>query len=155
METEELKKRIQKIVAEARKLSIIHTDESDAPINYACVFAQNDNEFEAMVETASKFGDVVQDTAMGPVFQITPISTDAGQLHLLKIRRPDPNRPERGDADFTITDYETFKKNHLGKLGWGLISRPKMEMLELADPSFNVLAYYSHPTLAEILKIKF
>ena len=73
---------------------------------------------------------------------------------MLKIRRPDPKRPERGDADFTVSDYQTFKKTQLGKPGFGLIERTNMEMLELVDPDFDVLAYYSHPTLAEVLGIQ-
>lgn len=154
METNGLRELIQTIVKDARKLSVAHTNEPDAPVNYACIFAQNDNEFNEIIAAARQLGSVVHDTAMGPVFHIAPIPTDAGQLTLLKIRRPDPKRQERGDADFTVADYETFKKTYLGKPGWGLISRPEMEMLELIDPSFNVLAYYSHPTLATVLKLQ-
>lgn len=90
---------------------------------------------------------------MGPVFHITPIATAAGDLELLKIRRPDPKREEMGDADFTLSDYESFKKKYLGKPGFSLIKRPDMEMIELMDSSYNAIAYFSHPTLATVLKI--
>jgi|ERR1051326_5281272 hypothetical protein len=153
MNTDELKALTRRIVAEARRLNATHTDKPDAPVNYACIFTQSPTEYEELVSVARQFGPIAEETAMGPVFHIPPISTDAGPLRLLKIRRPDPKRPERGDADFTIADYDTFKKTHLGGPGWGFIQRKNMEMLELIDPSFDVIAYYSHPTLAEVLKL--
>ncbi len=153
MTVDELKKLTREIVAEARQLNAAHTYEREAPVNYACIFAQSPAEYEEMVNVARQLGPVADDTATGPVFYIAPLSTDAGTLRLLKIRRPDPKRPERGDADFTVADYDTFKKTHLGRPGFGLIQRTHMEMLELIDPSFNVLAYYSHPTLAAVLKL--
>lgn len=141
------------IVAEARRLHLAHTHLADAPVNYACVFSQSDDEYKALVDAASRLGHVASETATGPVFKVPPIATEAGDLRLLKIRRSDSKRPERGDADFTIPDYDEFKKSHLGEPGWGLLERPEMEMLELADPAFDVLAYYSHPILAEVLKL--
>ena len=153
MKADELKVITRKIVAEARKLNAAHTDEPNAPVNYACVFAQSQTEYEELIDAASHLGSVAEDTATGPVFHIAPLATDAGTLRLLKIRRPDSKRPERGDADFTVANYETFKKTHLGRQGWALIQRKNMEMLELIDPAFEVLAYYSHPTLAEVLKL--
>ncbi len=153
MTTDELTALTRQIVADARRLNATHTDQPDAPVNYACIFAQSPAEYDELVKVARQLGPVADDTATGPVFHIPPLSTDAGMLRLLKIRRPDPKRPERGDADFTVSDYGTFKKTYLGKPGWGLIERKNMEMLELIDPSFNVLAYYSHPTLAEVLKL--
>jgi len=108
-----------------------------------------------MVEVAHQLGSVVQETPTGPVFQIKPISTVAGALRLLKIRRPDPKRPERGDADFTVTNYDSFKNKYLGKPGFSLIKRTNMEMIELIDPSYDVIAYYSYPTLADVLKLNF
>ena len=153
MNTEKLKALVRKIVAEARRLNAVHTDQPDAPVNYACIFAQSQAEYEELVNVARQLGPVVHDTAAGPVFHIASLSTDAGKLRLLKIRHPDPKRPEQGDADFTAADYDAFKKTHLSKPGFGLIQREHMEMLELIDPTFNVLAYYSHPTLAEVLNL--
>jgi hypothetical protein len=153
MEIDELKNLVQEIVAESRRLSAVHTSEQKAPVNYACIFTQSAAEYEEMIEAARKLGAVVQETTMGPVFYITPLSTVAGTLRLLKIRRPDPKRPERGYADFTVADYQKFKKTHLNKPGFSIIKRKEMEMIELIDPSYNVIAYYSHPTLTTILNL--
>ncbi|MFH0829277.1 MAG: hypothetical protein V1907_03815 [Candidatus Kerfeldbacteria bacterium] len=151
---DDLKRFVRSIVAEARLLNAAHTYEHDAPVNYACIFTQNSAMYEEIVKVAHQLGQVAENTSMGPVFHIAPLSTDAGTLRLLKVRRPDLKRLERGDADFTVFDYDSFKKKCLGKFGFSLIKREKMEMIELIDPSFNVLAYYSHPTLAEVLKLK-
>lgn len=153
MDIEELKTLVQEIVADSLLLSVKHTSEDKTPVNYACVFTQSQEEFKEMGEVAHQLGEVAQDTSTGPLFYIAPLSTVAGNLRVLKIRLPDSKRPERGDADFTVSDYESFKKTHLSKPGFSLIEREEMEMIELIDPSFNVLAYYSHPTVAELLKL--
>lgn len=155
MHSEEFKTLIRTIVAEAAKLRDARTSEHRAPVNYACVFPQGEQEYESLLATVRLLGKVVQETAMGPVFYIEPLKTVAGNLRLVKIRRPDPKRTERGDADFTVTDYATFKKTYLGKPGFSVIERPNMEMIELADPAFTVLAYFSNPPLGKVLNVDF
>ncbi len=145
----ELKKIAQKIVSEARELKNKYEIEPNAPVNYACIFSQSEKEFQVLLEAAEKSGKIIEQTRMGPLFQITPIPTVAGDLQLLKIRLPDKNRPERGDADFTLEHYLDFKSKCLTKPGFALIKKEKFEMIELADKNFNVLAYFSHPPLTE------
>lgn len=142
---------VQKIVTEAEKLRDNHTTEFAATVNYACIFAQSSEEYGSLITVARGLGPIVEDTKMGPVFHLKPLATTSGGLQLLKIRRPDLKRPERGDADFTVSDYPRFKQTYLGQPGFTLIEREKMEMIELVDPAFNVLAYFSHPTLYEVL----
>lgn len=141
------------IVAEARQVSRAHTDQPDAPVNYVCVFAQSVDEYEDLLTSTHELGTVVAETPTGPVFQIDPVSTAAGPVQILKIRKPDPKRLERGDADFTVSDYDAFKKSHLDRPGFSLIKRPEMEMIELVDPRFNALAYFSHPVFAKTVGI--
>ena len=144
---------VQSLITSARALSDKHTTERNLPVNYVCIFSQSESEYEALLLLARQLGVSAQETAMGPVFHITPIATEAGDVRLLKIRRPDPKRPERGDVDFTLPDYAKFKATYLGKPGFNLIVRTNMEMIELIDPSFDVLVYWSHPPLAQMLKI--
>ncbi len=150
---EDLRALTKEIVEQAHRLSRKHTGERDAPVNYACIFAQSDAEFSVMVAFAKELGNVVDETPTGPVFLIEGLPTSAGEVRILKIRRPDSKRPERGDADFTVRNFAVFKEKNLGRPGFGLITRPNMEMIELIDSSFDVLAYYSHPTLADVLGI--
>jgi hypothetical protein len=153
MTTDGLKQLTQAIVADARRLNAAHTDEVDAPVNYACIFSHSLAEYEELVSAAQQLGERADDTATGPLFLIPGLATDAGLLQVLKVRKPDPNRRERGDADFTVSDYQSFKTKYLDRPGFGLIKRTQMEMIELIDPAFNVLAYYSHPTIAEVLNL--
>lgn len=124
------------------------------PVNYACIFAQNNKEYDELVAAARQIGKPIKDTPTGSLFHIRPIATIAGTLRLLKIRLPDPTRPERGDADFTVENYAAFKKKYLGQPGFSLIPREGFEMIELVDPAFDVRAYFSHPPLDEQLGIK-
>lgn len=151
MTIKEFKQLIQNIVAKSFSLSIAHTAMSNTPVNYACIFTHEIGEYDNFIILAKELGSILKETETGPVFHITELSTVAGNLPLLKIRRPDKERPEQGDADFTIADYEKFKNGFLGKTGFSLIKRPEMEMIELIDSSYDVLAYYSSPTLTTVL----
>jgi len=154
MNSSELTKSIQLIVKQAQELKDTHTAEKSAPVNYAAIFSQSQEEYAELLAAANQLGKVVEQTPTGPLFQITPLETAAGKLQLLKIRLPDKTRPERGDADFTVANYQEFKKKHLGKLGFKLIKRETHEMVELIDSKFNVRAYFSNPPLDKQLGLK-
>jgi hypothetical protein len=154
MKLEDLIEITKNIISDAKKLSSLHTDQGNAPVNYACIFTQSQSEYNDLLKLAHQLGSIAEETRMGPVFKIQTIPTEAGPLQILKIRRPDPKRPERGDVDFTVSDYPTFKDKYLNKPGFNIIERENMEMIELIDPSFNVIAYYSYPTLAEVFNIQ-
>ncbi len=144
---------VQTIVEQARLLKDKHTIEKEAAVNYACIFSQSDKEYRKLDKETAKIGKIVKETKMGNVYLIEPMQTVAGPLRLIKIRKPDPERQERGDADFTVNHYKPFKKEHLDKPGFKLVTRSDMEMIELADKDFDVLAYFSHPTLGEVLSL--
>jgi len=154
MNAENLKKLVIDIVKRACDLKNTHTSAKDAPVNYAAVFAQSDGEFEFLQKTARALGKVIQKTPTGPLFKIASLATVAGDLQLLKIRKPDKARTERGDADFTVENYSAFKQTFLPQTGFKLIEREEFEMIELSDSNYNVIAYFSHPPLDEQLGIK-
>ncbi|OGM02329.1 hypothetical protein A3K72_01485 [Candidatus Woesearchaeota archaeon RBG_13_36_6] len=144
----------QEIVNRASILKNKHTDEAKAPVNYACIFSQSWEEYDELLKAASIIGKVVKETPNGKLFQIPPLVTSSGRLQLLRIRIPDSSRPERGDADFTVSNYLRFKQKYLAKRGFKLIPRENFEMIELMDADFDVRAYFSHPPLDEQLCIK-
>lgn len=152
MNIEDFKSIIKDIVTQAEKLMHKIIDES-APVNYACIFCQSDEEYSNFLTLAKHMGKMVQESSSGFLFQIEPLPTVAGNLQLLKIRHPDPTRPERGDADFTLSNYSEFKKTHLGQKGFSLIDKGHFEMIEYMDPAFNVRVYFSHPPLDQQLGI--
>lgn len=123
MKSEKLIDMVKNIVQQARMLKDKHTSEKDAPVNYACVFSQNKGEYNQLIETAQKIGEIIMETPTGFLFNINPIKTVSGDLKLLKIRIPDPTRTERGDADFTISDFSRFEKKYLTKKGFKLMPK--------------------------------
>ncbi len=153
MNAQSLVQLAQEIVSQARILKDLHTTEAAAAVNYVAVFAQSEDEFAEFLAAAEQLGHVVQHTPTGPLFQVPPIDTVSGKVKLLKVRAPDKARVERGDADFTVSDYLRFKKENLSRPGFRLILREQFEMIELLDATFDVLAYFSHPPLDQQLGI--
>lgn len=154
MDENKLKNLVSEIVEKASLLKNKHTDEKKAPVNYACIFSQNDDEFNMLIESAKRIGNIMKETPSGPLFKIQPLATVSGQLKLLKIRQPDKTRPERGDADFTVSNFFEFEKKYLSQSGFKLIKKEDFIMIELMDADFNVRAYFSNPPLDKQLNIK-
>jgi len=154
MKSEDLIVLVQDIVKQACELKNKHTNQVNAPVNYTCIFSQSELEYNTLISTAKKIGTIIKETATGPLFRIQPITTVSGKLKLLKIRYPDKTRPERGDADFTVSNYSEFKKKYLPKKGFKLISRDNWEMIELMDSESDVRVYFSHPPLDVQLGIR-
>ena len=153
MDTVALTQLVEEIVKKANNLKNKHTSEKNAPVNYACIFAQSKEQCNNLTMVAKEIGSVIKETPTGPLFHIQPLKTVSGNLKLLKIRKPDPTRPELGDADFTVENYPEFKNKYLSKTGFKLIPRENFEMIELVDSKFNVRAYFSNPTLDKQLGI--
>ena len=137
---------MKKIVSDAKHLKDTFTEEVNASVNYACIFCQDEAEFDEFSGMAKEIGNIFDETPTGPLYKIKPIDTDSGQLKLLKIRHPDETRTERGDADFTVKDYPSFKAKYLSESGFKLIKRADGEMLELTAPNATIRVYFSeHP----------
>ena len=153
MDPKDLKKLVQSIVEKATALRNKHIEYRNTPVNYACIFSQSKEEYEELLGVARKIGKVIQETLSGLLFQIEPLETVSGVLKLLKIRIYDPTRPERGDADFTISNFPEFEKKYLSKPGFKIIKKPDFYMIELMDSDFDVRAYFSNPPLDEQLNI--
>lgn len=147
MDTKALKQLAQDIVGQAKALKDRHTSEVGAPVNYVCIFAQSTAEYQELTEAVRTIGPAVKETDSGLLYHITDLKTVAGVLRILKIRVPDHTKPERGDADFTVSDYQSFKRAHLSRQGFKLITRPDMEMIELMERNYAVRAYFSNPPI--------
>ena len=154
MSLNELKEKIQTIVTEGTKLKNQYTKELNAPVNYACIFSHSEDEFELLINLANGLGSVIRETPTGPIFLIETISTVAGDLKLLKIRKPFENKPQLGYADFTLNNYLDFKKKYLAQEKFKLTVRENYEMIGLEDSTYNVLTYFAYPPLDEQLGVK-
>lgn len=128
--------------------------EEELEIDYICIFSQNQEEYDQFLELASSIGEIVDETKTGPVFNFnSPPQTLAGIPKLLKIRIPDPTRPQRGDVDFN-TDYDNFKRKYLDNKSFKLTkSWDGFEMIELRDENYDVLVYFSMIPLSRTLGV--
>lgn len=142
---------IQKIVFQSNEIKKTITEEN-APVNYACIFCQNNTEYEEFLSLAEEIGNIIQNTPTWPLYKIC-IDTVAWPLSLVKVRKPDPTRIERWDADFTLSGYHTFKEIKLWTPWYSLIEREKFEMIEYKKDWENVLLYFSSPSLTQQLGI--
>ncbi len=143
------------IVGECNKILAAHTDQGGAPVNYVAIFAHSDIEYRNLLKQIEKFGKVAIETPTGSIFKLDDaIQTQAGDLSILKIRKPDATRPQRGDIDYTLADYQSFKEKYLGQENFSLIVRPNFEMLELNIPGSDVLLYFSSIPIIKQLETK-
>ncbi|MFR0823350.1 MAG: flavin reductase family protein [Clostridia bacterium] len=147
-----MEKLIQTIVKQSKELNDKYIS-NKVVINYCCIFAQSQEQYEDLEGKTQEIGRIISNTKTGNLYQINPIETIAGPLRILKIRKPDITRPELGDCDFKIDDYEQVKKIVLNRDNFKLIEREKFEMLELMDKDFNVRVYYSNPPVIEQYEI--
>jgi len=153
MEALILTKIINYIVNRSTELKNKFTNASTVPVEFACIFCQNEKEYEEFTDSIKTLGKIVQKTSSGFTYLLDePIKTISGPLRLVKIRKPDTQRPERGDADFN-TEYKNFKKKYQGNHKFELIKRDIFEMLRLSDPSFDVMACFSSIPMSKDLHI--
>lgn len=141
---------VQEILMRAIALKDKYTEERNAKAFWVCVFSQSNEEYGELLEATKKLGDVFEEGYNGVKFLLKePLG---GSVKILKVRKPDPQRKERGDADFSVSDYESFKKSCLGKENFKLIPRDNFEMIELKELGSSVIAYFSDPPIEEQYK---
>jgi len=154
MNNSDIIKFIQNLVVDAVNLKNKYVHLHDISINYACIFTHSDEEYKILNKLGYKMGSVVRETTMGSIFHIEPIDTIAGQMQLLKIRKPDPKKFERGYVDFTVPDYNSFKNKYLPSKEFHLIKRPDYEILGLSEKDCDVRVYFAYPPMDEQLGVK-
>lgn len=144
---------INYVVSRSVELKNRYTNAATAPIEFVCIFCQNGEEYKKFIDSTETLGKVVERTQSGFTYLLDkPLKTIAGPLRLVKIRRPDPNRSERGDADFN-TNYKDFKKKYQGDSRFELIKRESFEMLRLSSPNFDVMSCFSNIPKSNALSI--
>lgn len=153
MTNEDVTKIIDYIIGECVALKNKYVQERDLKADYICIFSHSQEEYNELLKYAQLIGRVADETPTGSVFAFNaPPETIAGRPKMLKIRKPDEKRPQRGDVDFN-TDYGAFKKRYLDGKRFTLIKRENFEMIELKDDTYNVLVYFSSIPLSKQLGI--
>lgn len=131
-----------------------NTSNEIAKLDYMAIFAKSEKEYNDLLNTASKMGTEVdkKTNPTGHTFQLEkPLETSAGTLYLLKVRKHDPTRPQRGAPDFKIKNYTKFREKYLvNGNNFTLMLRSDYEMMELKGK--DVLVYFPSDTLGERLE---
>ena len=147
-------KTIDYIVNRSTELKNKFTNASSAPVEFVCIFCQSNEEYGYFTNSIKALGKVVENTKSGFTYLLDkPISTVSGPLKLVKIRKPDPQRSEKGDADFN-TNYREFKKKYKNDSRFEFVKRETFEMLRLSDPKFDVMACFSNIPKSKSLGVK-
>ncbi|MBI5151355.1 MAG: hypothetical protein HZA34_02145 [Candidatus Pacebacteria bacterium] len=142
------------IVNQSVELKNKYTHTSSAKVEFCCIFCQNEKEYKQFTDSIKILGRVVERTESGFTYLLDkPLTTVAGPLRLIKIRKQDNERTERGDADFN-TNYRELKEFHKGDSKFELIKRESFEMLRLTDPKFDVMVCFSNIPKSNILGVK-
>jgi len=130
------------------------TDEENPVIDYVAIFSKDEDEFKNLELVAETMGKEVDKVTIrtGKTFLLNqPLNTSAGILSLVKIRKPDDTRPQRGAPDFKIQNYQQFKEKYLGSNGnFTLMPKKDYEMIEIKG--VDVLVYIPDKTLGERMK---
>jgi len=154
MNKQTLEKILIYIVEQGLKAIKDNTEGVDAVLDYVAIFSKNENEYKEMLSVAETLGEEVDKGTIktGHTFLLkTPLETPAGQLKLIKVRIPDPVRPQRGAPDFKIQNYQEFKDKYLQSSGnFTLMPRKEYEMIEIKG--VDVLVYIPNKTLGERMK---
>ena len=138
-----LEKVVKYIVDESVKLKNKYTDEINAKVEFGDVFTRDEGEYQQLTDVINKLGTIVYPGPTGNIYSLKEsIETVAGNLYLVKIRKPDNKFHFRGDADFD-TDYQKLKQKYHNNSHFELIVRDKFEMLRLSDSSFDVMSCFS------------
>ena len=147
-----IKETVDYIVEEAPKLVKKNLGNTKISIDWVAIFTQDEKEYRVFLEEALSIGEIIKKNRTGPIFKLNqPFITKFGNLYIIKIRKPDKTRPQRGDADFRITKYKELKNKYLKNKHFLLIKREDFEMIELRDDSFDVLVYFSNPPISKVL----
>ena len=151
MDQNQLEKIVNYIIDQGVQAIKDNTDETSFVIDYLAIFAKDESEYQDLLQFTQGLGNEIDLAKIktGLTFLLNkPIETKAGPLKQLKIRKPDPTRPQRGAPDFKIDNYSEFKEKYLQKSGnFTLMVKSDFEMVELKG--VDVLVYFPNKLSTE------
>lgn len=118
-------------------------------IDYVAIFPKSAVDETSLVESLKHIGLPVKETPTGTIYKLTTfVEMPQGEVQLVKIKKFDKNRTQRGYIDYEVADYQKFKMENLSK-GVVEISQNAegMEMLKLVDP--EVLIFFPENPLGK------
>ncbi|MEX2008461.1 MAG: hypothetical protein WD850_03160 [Candidatus Spechtbacterales bacterium] len=134
---EELFAAVQYVAKEAATLAEKVTGQR-YPITYLTIFAHSQEEYDGLVAMLASLGEV-SEANNG---QQVKLNEAIDGIPRIRVRKPDPQRPQVGCVDFDAGEYEDFKNKYLNSSEHlRLIERPDYEMVEFFGPQFDILGY--------------
>ena len=114
-----------------------------APITSLSVFSHDDDEYAFLCGLLKTMGTGVGEVNGPRVALHEPMRAGGHTITHLRIRNPDPDKPQVGCADLDVADYFAFKNKNLSThlQNLKLIVRPDYELIELFDKDSDVLGY--------------
>lgn len=151
MTQQEMDEIIQYIVRQGIEAVRTNMGEQVVAIDYLAIFSKDEREYTAIEHLLEPLGSEAdkENTKTGRIFLLNdPIETLAGPLAVVKIRKPDLTRPQRGAPDFRVSNYLELKEKFLSSNGnFALMVRKNYEMIEVKG--VDVLVYIPSKSFAE------
>jgi hypothetical protein len=155
MEKQDLAKIINYLIGRGLETIKNNTEGVEVVIDYVAIFAKNDEEFNRLNSFAKTLGKEVdmESAKTGHTYELfEPLQTSVGLLKLVKIRKPDQVRPQRGAPDFKVKNYQEFKNKYIRSSGnFTLMLRKDYEMIEIKG--IDVYVYIPDRLLTERMKL--
>ncbi len=102
--------RIKEIVEKSQILREEKLRNINTSLDYVAVFSSSPTEYDEYNEQASNIGQVYSETNTGITYLLTDeIETVEGPVKLIKIRKPDKEKPYLGAPDYAVENYEDVK----------------------------------------------
>ena len=149
---EQLNEALAYEVLEASKLCEKVTGEL-YPIESVSIFAHDEKEYAFLSRLLGTLGASVGENKGPRVTLHEPVVVGSNTVTHLRIRTPDDEHPQVGSNDFKVPDYFVFKSTYLSARpeNLKLIVRPGYELIEMFDPTVDVLGYFlSEPERSKI-----
>ncbi len=111
--------------------------------DFGSIYSKNEEEFDKFTRQLKDNGSPADIQETGTYYWLNePLETSLGIIRRCRIRIPDGSYKERGYVDFEVKNYQDFKNKYLKRSNFKQIDNPKVEMIELKSPEFNVRAYF-------------
>ena len=145
MQKSDLGRIVSYIVAQGLSAIKKYLPDEEFVLDYLDIFPKSEEELGHLSGVAETIGqEINKELALkkGRTFLLSePIRFSSGDLHLIKIRKYDPTRPQRGAPDFVIKNYIDFKNRYIRSSGdfTLMLRKENYEMIELKG--IDVLVY--------------
>ena len=124
-------------------------------MDYVDIFPRSEEDRVLLNSEANKLGNIIEKNERGTTYRLNkPISTELGNIELLKIRKFDETRLSwLGAGDFIVNEFDKFKNKYQNAKNCKYVEAPTYNAIEIKTD--NTLAYIMDIPTSEYYKTKF